>query len=201
MGSWVTTAAGGGEARQRMADLAFDLIVLDVMMPEESGLELTQHVRAQLADPDFAADRDGRGRRSDPRLRERRRRLFAQAVRAARAGAAHAHDPEARRAAANSQAGRRAPRRHRVRARTSGAAPRRDPDPPDPGRGRAPDRVRRPTRHHADPRRFVRRRHCRRAGAHDRCPGHAAAAQDRADPKFPRYLQTVRGKGYVLQPD
>lgn len=22
-----------------------------------------------------------------------------------------------------------------------------------------------------------------------------------ADPKFPRYLQTVRGKGYVLKPD
>src|SRR5476649_1732721 len=41
----VTTAAGGREARQHMADLAFDLIVLDVMMPEESGIELTHHVR------------------------------------------------------------------------------------------------------------------------------------------------------------
>jgi two-component system phosphate regulon response regulator OmpR len=41
----VTAAKDAREARQRMADLAFDLIVLDVMMPEESGLELTQDLR------------------------------------------------------------------------------------------------------------------------------------------------------------
>src|SRR5581483_9958488 len=44
-GFLVTTAAGAGEARQRLADLAFDLLVLDVMMPGESGLELTHEVR------------------------------------------------------------------------------------------------------------------------------------------------------------
>src|SRR5438874_2288724 len=41
----VATAANAGEARLRMADLAFDLIVLDVMMPAESGLELTHDLR------------------------------------------------------------------------------------------------------------------------------------------------------------
>src|SRR5579864_9039399 len=41
----VTAAADAREARLRMADLAFDLIVLDVMLPEESGLELTHDLR------------------------------------------------------------------------------------------------------------------------------------------------------------
>ncbi|KTF05165.1 hypothetical protein MGSAQ_003339, partial [marine sediment metagenome] len=34
-----------------------------------------------------------------------------------------------------------------------------------------------------------------------RCADHPAAAQDRSDPKQPRYLQTVRGAGYMLAPD
>ena len=41
----VTTAADAAEARARLASLAFDLLVLDVMMPGESGLELTQWLR------------------------------------------------------------------------------------------------------------------------------------------------------------
>ncbi|GIX11281.1 response regulator [Elioraea sp.] len=41
----VTTAADAAEARQRLAGIAFDLIVLDVMMPGESGLELTEALR------------------------------------------------------------------------------------------------------------------------------------------------------------
>src|SRR5258707_10968437 len=44
-GFTVATAADAREARQRLADLAFDLIVLDVMLPQESGLELTRDLR------------------------------------------------------------------------------------------------------------------------------------------------------------
>jgi two-component system phosphate regulon response regulator OmpR len=44
-GYLVTTAADAQEARQRLAGLSFDLIVLDVMMPGESGLELTRALR------------------------------------------------------------------------------------------------------------------------------------------------------------
>ncbi|MFQ3623236.1 MAG: response regulator transcription factor [Acetobacteraceae bacterium] len=41
----VTTAGDALEARQRLAGVAFDLIVLDVMMPGESGLDLTESLR------------------------------------------------------------------------------------------------------------------------------------------------------------
>lgn len=41
----VTAAADAGEARARMAGLAFDLIVLDVMMPGESGVDFARGYR------------------------------------------------------------------------------------------------------------------------------------------------------------
>jgi two-component system phosphate regulon response regulator OmpR len=41
----VTGASDANEARQRLLALAFDLIVLDVMMPGETGLELTADLR------------------------------------------------------------------------------------------------------------------------------------------------------------
>ncbi|MCS6854054.1 MAG: response regulator transcription factor [Elioraea sp.] len=40
----VTVAADAGEARAKLSGLAFDLIVLDVMMPGESGFDLTEWV-------------------------------------------------------------------------------------------------------------------------------------------------------------
>jgi two-component system phosphate regulon response regulator OmpR len=43
----VTTAADATEARGQLASFAFDLVVLDVMMPGESGLALTQALRAE----------------------------------------------------------------------------------------------------------------------------------------------------------
>ena len=41
----VSTAADSAEARRLMEGLAYDLLVVDVMMPGESGLELTQSLR------------------------------------------------------------------------------------------------------------------------------------------------------------
>jgi two-component system phosphate regulon response regulator OmpR len=43
----VTLAADSLEARASIASFAFDLIVLDVMMPGESGLDLTQNLRSE----------------------------------------------------------------------------------------------------------------------------------------------------------
>jgi two-component system, OmpR family, phosphate regulon response regulator OmpR len=42
----VTVAGDAAEARARLASIAFDLMVLDVMMPGESGLDLTRSLRA-----------------------------------------------------------------------------------------------------------------------------------------------------------
>lgn len=47
----VTMAASAAEARARMEGLAFDLTVLDVMMPGESGLSLTEYLRARSGMP------------------------------------------------------------------------------------------------------------------------------------------------------
>ncbi|WP_431860715.1 response regulator [Azospirillum sp.] len=44
-GFLVTTAADAADARAKLQSLAFDLLVLDVMMPGESGLELTESLR------------------------------------------------------------------------------------------------------------------------------------------------------------
>ena len=43
----VTTAADAGEARANLASFAFDLVVLDVMMPGECGLVLTRALRQE----------------------------------------------------------------------------------------------------------------------------------------------------------
>jgi two-component system phosphate regulon response regulator OmpR len=41
----VTTAADAADARRKLDSLAFDLLVLDIMMPGESGLDLTTSLR------------------------------------------------------------------------------------------------------------------------------------------------------------
>jgi two-component system, OmpR family, phosphate regulon response regulator OmpR len=43
----VTTAADAVEARANLASFAFDLVVLDVMMPGENGLDLTRALRRE----------------------------------------------------------------------------------------------------------------------------------------------------------
>ena len=42
----ITAAASAAEARDKMRIMAFDLVVLDIMMPGEDGLSLTQSLRA-----------------------------------------------------------------------------------------------------------------------------------------------------------
>jgi two-component system phosphate regulon response regulator OmpR len=43
----VTAAADAAAARKALASLSFDLMVLDVMMPGESGIELTESLRRE----------------------------------------------------------------------------------------------------------------------------------------------------------
>ena len=41
----VTTAEDASDARRQLGAIAFDLLVLDVMMPGENGLDLTQDLK------------------------------------------------------------------------------------------------------------------------------------------------------------
>jgi two-component system phosphate regulon response regulator OmpR len=47
----VSAAAGAAEARELMAGMEFDLLVLDVMMPGESGLDFARDLRRRSAVP------------------------------------------------------------------------------------------------------------------------------------------------------
>lgn len=47
----VTVATDAAEARAKLKSIAFDLLVLDIMMPGESGLELTRALRSDSAVP------------------------------------------------------------------------------------------------------------------------------------------------------
>src|SRR6476469_8942332 len=47
----VTTAETAADARAKLAGLRFDLLILDVMMPGESGFELTRSLRASSTVP------------------------------------------------------------------------------------------------------------------------------------------------------
>jgi two-component system phosphate regulon response regulator OmpR len=47
----VTAAAGAEDARALMRSMAFDLLILDVMMPGESGLDLARSIRANSQIP------------------------------------------------------------------------------------------------------------------------------------------------------
>jgi two-component system phosphate regulon response regulator OmpR len=46
-GHVVSTAASAAEARARMRSLAFDLLILDVMMPEQNGVDFAQALRRE----------------------------------------------------------------------------------------------------------------------------------------------------------
>ena len=72
----VTTAADASTARATMSGLAFDVVILDVMMPGENGLELARDLKGTSNIPICM-------RGAHPGPRDRRRRLCRQAVRAA----------------------------------------------------------------------------------------------------------------------
>jgi len=50
-GFWVSVARDAAHARKLLAGLEFDLIVLDVMMPEEDGISFTRALRREIATP------------------------------------------------------------------------------------------------------------------------------------------------------
>ncbi|MBW8724204.1 MAG: response regulator, partial [Inquilinus limosus] len=50
-GFLVTAAVDAADAREKLAAIAFDLIVLDVMMPGETGLQLTADLRQRMGTP------------------------------------------------------------------------------------------------------------------------------------------------------
>ncbi|NOX40252.1 MAG: response regulator [Alphaproteobacteria bacterium] len=50
-GYWVSAARDAGHARRLLKGLEFDLIVLDVMMPGEDGVSLTRSLREHLSTP------------------------------------------------------------------------------------------------------------------------------------------------------
>ena len=50
-GFWVTAARDAAQARRLLTGLEFDLIVLDVMMPQEDGISLTRDLRRRLNTP------------------------------------------------------------------------------------------------------------------------------------------------------
>lgn len=50
-GFWVTAARDGAHSRRLLAGLDFDLIVMDVMMPGEDGVSLTRDLRRSLRTP------------------------------------------------------------------------------------------------------------------------------------------------------
>lgn len=50
-GFWVSVARDAAQARRLLAGLEFDMIVLDVMMPGEDGVSLTRDLRREIATP------------------------------------------------------------------------------------------------------------------------------------------------------
>ena len=198
----VTAAADTREARLRLADLAFDLIVLDVMLPEESGLELTHDLRRSSQVPILLLTAMGE---VDDRIR----------------GLESGAD--------DYLAKPFEPRELVLRMRTILKRTVSPPPPVKPAAVHLGDIVFEPGRqtlrrgddliHLTQAEAALLTVFAERPGVtltrDDLSAAGIAAAQARAvdvqvtrlrrkiepDPKFPRYLQTVRGKGYVLQPD
>ncbi len=87
-------AHDGAEGLDRLRAEPFDLVVLDVMMPNMDGLELCAQLRARgHSNAGAVPDRQRRRRGPRARLRGRRRRLFVEAVSSAGAAAARRRDP------------------------------------------------------------------------------------------------------------
>ena len=204
-GFLVSVARDGAQARRILAGLEFDLIVMDVMMPGEDGVTLTRELRKRMSTPILlltargeAANRiEGLEAGADDYLVkpfEPKELLLRINAILRRVPAVRAAEP--------------------VRQVLHLGGVRYDLDRGEMWRGEAPVRL---TATEAQLMRVFaaapgvaisREKLVSEAGGED-------AAQERAvdvqitrlrrkiedDPKAPRYLQTVRGEGYMLQPD
>ena len=96
----VTIAEDGDDADSKLqGEIDYDLLILDIMMPGKSGLDVCRDVRVAQPRADHPADGQGRRGGQGRRARGRRRRLRHQAVlgpRADRPRARSAAPPRAR---------------------------------------------------------------------------------------------------------
>jgi two-component system phosphate regulon response regulator OmpR len=196
----VTTAGSAAEARDRLTSLRFDLLVLDVMMPGESGLSLTSGLRENtnvpilmltaMAEPDDRINGLERGaddyltKPFEPRELVARIRSILRRVAIAAAAPAELRfgelvydsqrqlleGPDGATPLTGAEA-----RLLDILARTPGEAVARDELQAESGIGGSSRAV------------DVQVTRLRR--------------KMETDPRNPRYLQTIRGQGYVLWPD
>jgi two-component system, OmpR family, phosphate regulon response regulator OmpR len=196
----VTTAGDAAEARARLASIAFDLLVLDVMMPGESGLDLTRSLRRDgrlpillltaMAEPEdringleHGAD-DYLAKPFEPRELVLRIRNILQRVPQPAPPAAEVRFGACRFDLARGELYRGGDAIHLTAAETAllAALARR------PGEAVSREALSEEAQFSGNVRTVdVQVTRLRR--------------KIERDPKFPRYLQTVRGTGYVLKPD
>ena len=96
-GFLVTTAGGGEEALKLLREQDFDLVLLDVMMPDKDGFEVCRQIKQDgrtKDDPRHLPDREGRRRSARRGLRVGRRDVHQQALH--REQAAHHREHDAR---------------------------------------------------------------------------------------------------------
>ncbi|MBT9383932.1 response regulator [Pseudooceanicola sp. CBS1P-1] len=210
-GFLVSTARDAAQARRLLAGLEFDLIVLDVMMPVEDGISLTESLRQEISTPILLLSARGE---ADDRIRgleagadDYLTKPFEPRELLLRINAILRRVPETSHAAAS------APKVLHL------GDVRYDMERSELWRGDLPIRLtatevqlmRIFSAHPGEPlSRLQLVEEMGRTGGKDQ-PGAQERAVDvqitrlrrkiEADPKQPRYLQTVRGAGYMLAPD
>lgn len=204
-GYMVSTARDAGQARRILAGLEFDLMVIDVMMPGEDGMTLTRDLRKRMATPILLLTAKGEASNRIEGLEagadDYLVKPFEPKELLLRINAILRRVPQAKAAE---------PTRQILHL----GAVRYDPDRGEMWRGDAPVRL---TATEAQLMRIfaaapgvaiARERLVADGTGVDAAQQRAVDVQItrlrrkiEADPKIPRYLQTVRGEGYMLQPD